>query len=498
MLCGGYIMAILTKNTNIKNTKAIVFDWNGTLYNNVPVIKAAMRDVLEEYNIDYPVEEAVEKAFSIIKGIDNSNMSKVMLNAYKISEDIPFIKNLPYIDRLKMILKLYMNYKRYSQSSRLFSGAKEMVEMLSEKFDLALLATEDKQEIINMLKKYGLDNYFKSIVSCNELNQPKSPEAIQKALHELKYNPDEVVYVGDLHTDILAANQAKVNSIAISNGLISPEILTAEKPNVICNHVTDLSRIFDLPELKVDIELDQQIDLKTHEEKIKRIVHVDFDWVSLIKKALPEKLESDQVTKIIKDPFGFVGALLRDIINLYTEGEVELRQELEIFNNNCEDDLLKCLGLIIIHFVNERGNNIFEKISNSKILKPIFQIEYSLLTFYYMNSYPIESKIRFKRIFLRVFDRIIPDEVKLSLQQKTPDEFIEAIFEGSELALHDLGIKTVGFSRITNLLKIPLIPLNLSLGRVNDVLEYHFDTVKDIVDDILTHDFRKQPKVIEK
>jgi phosphoglycolate phosphatase-like HAD superfamily hydrolase len=489
-------MAILSRNDNFKDAKAIVFDWDGALYNNVAVVKAAMTDVLKEYDIDYPVEDAVEKAFSIIEGIDTSNMSKVMLNAYKISEEMPFLKDIAYIDRLKLILKLYMNYKRYSGASQLYSGAEKIVEMLSEKFDLAILTNEGKNEIFDLLKKFGLDNYFKSVVTNEEMMQPKSPEAITKIVHDLKYDPNEVIYVGDLHTDILAAKQANVNSIAISNGLVSPEILTAERPGVICNHVTDLTRIFDLPEISVDTALDNKIDLKIQEEKIKKIVHVDFDWISLIRRVIPEKLEADQVNKIIRDPLGFVGAVLRDVINLYSDGEIELKEELEIFSNNCEDDLLRCLGLIIIHFINERSRNLFESISKNKVLKTTFQIGYSLFTFYYLNAYPIESKIRFKRTFLKVFERIIPDEVKLTLQNKTPDQFVERIMEGCELAIKDFQIHTVRFPKMTNVLKIPLIPMNLALGRINDVLEYYYDSLKNVVDDILTYDFRHKPELI--
>ncbi|MHA1269081.1 MAG: HAD family hydrolase [Candidatus Helarchaeota archaeon] len=490
-------MAILARNINLEGTKAIVFDWDGTLYNNVAVIKAAMKDVLDEYNINYPVDDAVEQAFCIIEGIDSSNMSKVILNAYRITDDIPFIKNLPYIDRLKLILKLYINYKRYSGASQLFTGADKIIEMLADKFDLALLTNGGKDDIIEMLKKYKLDKYFKSIISNDEINKPKSPEAIQKAINELRFDPKEVIYVGDLHTDILAAKEVNVNTIAISNGLVSIDILTAEHPSVVCNHVTDLTKVFDLPTIRVDIEKDDKIDLKFHEEKIKRIVHIDFDWMSLLKKAFPEKLESHQVAKIIRDPLGFAGALLRDVINLYTDGEIELKEELEIFSNGCENDLLKCLGLIIIHFVNERTNNIFEKIANNKLLKTLFQIDYSIMTFVYMNAYPIESKIRFKKTFLNVFNRIIPDHVKSSLQIMPPDGFITLILEGIEMALMDLNIHTFNFPKITNVLKIPLVPLNLALGRVNDILEFYYDSIKNIIDDILTYDFRQKPLLLE-
>ncbi|MHA1250682.1 MAG: HAD hydrolase-like protein, partial [Candidatus Helarchaeota archaeon] len=113
-------MTVVANNININNTKAIVFDWDGTLYNNTVAIKAAMKDVLEEYNINYPLNEAVKQAFDIIEGIDSSNMSKVILNAYRISDNIPFLKDLQYIDKLKLILKLYINYKHYISKSQLY------------------------------------------------------------------------------------------------------------------------------------------------------------------------------------------------------------------------------------------------------------------------------------------------------------------------------------------------------------------------------------------
>ncbi len=489
-------MTVVANNININNTKAIVFDWDGTLYNNTVAIKAAMKDVLEEYNINYPLNEAVKQAFDIIEGIDSSNMSKVILNAYRISDNIPFLKDLQYIDKLKLILKLYINYKHYISKSQLYAGADKVVELLSKKFDLVLLTNENKQEILETLKKLNLDNYFKSIITLDEVKNPKSPETIQHIVYKLKYTPEEVVYIGDLYADIIAAKKANVKSIAVNNGLISPELLCAEGAEAVCNHVTDLTKIFDLPEIKVDIERDRKIDLKLQEKKIKRIVHVDFNWFSLIDSALPKKLESHQVAKIIKDPLGFLGALLHDVIHLYTSGEIELRNELEIFEEN-EKDLLKCLGLIIIHFVNERTNNVFKMIAKNKILKTSFQYNFALMTFVYMNAYPIESKIRIKQTILNTFDRILPENIKLTLQKLTPDEFIATIFEGCELALEDLGIKTTSIPRITNILKIPLIPVNLILGRVNDIIEFYYDSIKYMLEDILIHDFRDKPKMLE-
>ncbi|MHA1893305.1 MAG: HAD family hydrolase [Candidatus Helarchaeota archaeon] len=486
-------MAIISNQyIDIENKKAIIFDWDGTLFNNVPAIKTATKDVLNQFEINYPVDDAVEEFLDLMEKIDTSDISKIVLNSYKLLEKMSFIENLTYTEKLQALFMIYSRYKRYSENSQLFQGAEELLKQLSEKFDLAIFTSTKKKSIEGYLEKFGIKNYFKSVLSVDDVNNPKPhPEGIFRMMSMLNYDAKNIMYIGDLKTDIVAARAANVNSIAVSNGLIPHEELLSEQPDLICNHITELTAIFNLPEIKIDMDAEQKLDLSFHERRIKRVVSEEFHFFELLRQVSPRKLEAEELKRIIIDPLGYVGAVIEDGITKYSQGEVQLSSELEVFSG-MEEDLLRCLGLIIIHFVNERSNNIIERVINNQLLGPSTTLFLGLFKFGHQNFYPVEYKIRFKEILRGLFQRILPENIYEKLNQMDPKDFSNHVLDGCELALVDLGfkkpdkfdfpIKKIIFSPINYLLKIP-----------NQIFTNTYGRVKHVITDILENDFRRLP-----
>ncbi|NVM55689.1 MAG: HAD family hydrolase, partial [Candidatus Helarchaeota archaeon] len=334
----------LTVNNNIKlnNIKAIVFDWDGTLFNNVPAIRAATQNVLERFNAEYPGDLAINEFMDLMTEMNENNLPVILLNHYKILNDIPFFKDLQYLQKLQVLFMIYSKYKQYSEFSQLYTGTQELIKNLSQKYDLAILTSSKREEIVETLEKYGIMNYFKSILTMDDIRNPKpNPEGIRKTIQQLNYLPENVLYVGDSATDILTARAANVPSIAISNGLIPRQNLMEYNPNLVCDHVTELAQFFDLPKIPIDTKLDRERTIDYHAEKIKSYVKEEFNFFGLLQEVLPSELKFDavQVGRIIRDPLGFIGAVIQDGITRYTRGEIELKNQFAVFSN-VEEDLL--------------------------------------------------------------------------------------------------------------------------------------------------------------
>ncbi len=199
-------MAIDTiKNGNVKT---IIFDWDGTIFNNVSAIHAATESALERYNIDYPTDQAVAEFIALMEKMETNALPKVMLQSYQLLNEISFVKHLSYTEKLQVVLYLYTLYSDFSKESKLFSGAEQVLEELSKNYNLALLTNSKRAMINDLLKKFNLDKYFVSVLSLDDVTNPKPhPEGIHKVLSELEQNPEEVVYVGDLITDLRAAKE---------------------------------------------------------------------------------------------------------------------------------------------------------------------------------------------------------------------------------------------------------------------------------------------------
>jgi len=481
---------------NVENIKAIVFDWDGTLFNNVPAIKAATQNVLERINTENAEKVSIDEFLELMTEINENNLPSILLNHYKILNNLPIFKDLSYLQKLQVLFMIYSKYKEYSEVSQLYSGTEELLTQLSQKFDLAILTSAKREEIVQVLEKFGILNYFKSILTLDEVKNPKPhPDGIKAAIQQLHYRPENILYVGDSAMDILTARAANVSSIAISSGLISRQSLMEYKPNLIVDHVTELTQFFNLPEISIDKQIDQEKTIDHHAEKIKGYVKEEFNFFSLLQEVLPAEMKFDahQTEKILQDPLGFIGAILQDGITRYTRREIELRNQFEAFSN-VEEDLLKCLGLIIIHFVNERSNSLVGKLIKNPATRIPSRITALGLKVAYNYIYPSEYKKNFQILFLKLFGEIIPAESLQKLQEMETTNFTNSVLDGCELALYDLGLP-----RLRNLEFKTIKPLSNSLSSLifsgPIVLgQKIWKRLNTIAQDIMESDFRKYPE----
>jgi len=226
-------------------------------------------------------------------------------------------------------------------------------------------------------------------------------------------------------------------------------------------------------------------------KKIKTFVREEFNLFELLSNVIPKNLEAEHVIKIIRDPLGFIGAITEDIITNYTHGEFELSSELDVFLG-LEEDLLRCLGLIIIHFVNERSNSFIKRIVDNQLLDIPSRAFLGFLKLSLKSLYPEGYKENFKTFFLGLFQRIIPKDIYDELETLNSNEFTNYVLEGCELALIDLGFKkSIDINIPMN--ELAFRPFNFILKVVNQTFEGIYDRIREMALDIIENDFRRLP-----
>ena len=225
--------------------------------------------------------------------------------------------------------------------------------------------------------------------------------------------------------------------------------------------------------------------------KIKSYVSEEFNLFQLLSDVFPKRLEVEHVKAIIHDPLGFIGAILEDGITQYTRGEFELSSELDVFTG-IEEDLLRCLGLIIIHFVNERSNNLIERTVGSSLSRIPSQLLFGLVKFTLRDFIPEEYKLNFRRVFLGLFQRIIPEEIYVKLEDVDSNRFTNYVLEGCESALIDLGFEG---SKSLNIPGSDLLlrPFNYILKGINRLFEGFYSHYRELALDIFENDLRHLP-----
>ena len=93
-----------------------------------------------------------------------------------------------------------------------------------------------------ILKHHGILGDFVTIIANDHVERPKpAPLGIQLALTRMKMDPDEIVYVGDSHVDIMAARAAGSRAVAaLWDRVASRERLAVYDPHHWATHPSQL------------------------------------------------------------------------------------------------------------------------------------------------------------------------------------------------------------------------------------------------------------------
>jgi HAD superfamily hydrolase (TIGR01549 family) len=115
---------------------------------------------------------------------------------------------------------------------RFADGAKEVLEALSQKCGLGIIANQS-EDIVGLLKSSGLDRYFQmqTISGAVKLKKP-DPRIFQLALKEAGREPADCIMVGDrLDTDVCPANKLRMKTVRVTDSLFA-----LQEPREDCEH----------------------------------------------------------------------------------------------------------------------------------------------------------------------------------------------------------------------------------------------------------------------
>jgi phosphoglycolate phosphatase len=185
------------------NIRAVIWDWNGTLLNDVQYCLDILNNLLvdnqlkplslSEYReiFTFPVRDYYEKA-----GFDFSKKS---------FEELGKI----FID----------NYEKNKNSLKLFEGAIETLEYFeSNGLEQYLLSAYKQDNLIEMLDHFNIKKFFKIIKGLDNIYAGGKLQLGVSLRQRIKYKREEVILIGDSLHDEEVANEINVESILIANG----------------------------------------------------------------------------------------------------------------------------------------------------------------------------------------------------------------------------------------------------------------------------------------
>ncbi|MDM5263804.1 HAD family hydrolase [Sulfurovum sp. XTW-4] len=194
----------------------ILFDLDGTLIDSTEAILESFDVAFKTFGTAVPDEERIKAEIG--------HPLDVMFATLGVEAS--------YVDAHVQAYKRH--YRKISCAKTvLLPEAREAVELASQHARLGVVTTKTAKYSIELLEHMGLMTYFDVLVGREDVVNPKPhPEPIFKALSKLQSERNIYWMIGDTPMDILAANAAKINSVAVTCGYADETLLLEHTDNV--------------------------------------------------------------------------------------------------------------------------------------------------------------------------------------------------------------------------------------------------------------------------
>lgn len=206
----------------------ILFDLDGTLLDTEPLIIESMSATLKSYLPDLVITREMELSFL----------------GPTLTENLR--KYLPE-DKIQEAFEKYRAHNKEIHPTRLttIEHAHELLNTLKEQgYTMGIVSSKKKDMVEYGLSLVNLDHHFDVVVGYDEVKSHKpNPEGLLVALKELKGSIDNAIYVGDTFTDIQAAHNAGMYSIAYLSHEERQQAILDEMPNACVNDLMEIVEV---------------------------------------------------------------------------------------------------------------------------------------------------------------------------------------------------------------------------------------------------------------
>lgn len=220
--------------------RAFIFDLDGTLVDSQNVIR-----------------ECVDHAFQQV-GLPDVTYCRVAVTQQDLRttfEKVASTHGFEADERLiRDFIQFYRDYHEEEVEDRIpvFHGVHETLEVLAGRYDLAIATTKSSDQAERVVKKIGLDSFFKHIQGTDPgLRYKPAPDIILKSLESLGRATAPSVYMGDSLHDMHAARAAGSIGVGAAYGFAGDQALRDFGPDHLVYDIRELmdkhESLFDLP-----------------------------------------------------------------------------------------------------------------------------------------------------------------------------------------------------------------------------------------------------------
>lgn len=210
--------------------RTIIFDFDGTIADSLPVILKIYTHVLPGG------PEITKELFHILR----------KLPAHKVAAKLDIsLWRLPWL--LKRGRKKMHDHLDEVQP---FADIEETLKELKRRgYHLQIVTSNSRTNVTAFLKMHAMEQYFDSICAVRRLNG--KPRALKSLVRRNKLVMSETYYVGDEARDIIATKRVNMPIVAVSWGFNDAELLRELEPTALIDAPKELLDIFKKDAVKI-------------------------------------------------------------------------------------------------------------------------------------------------------------------------------------------------------------------------------------------------------
>jgi phosphoglycolate phosphatase len=188
-----------------KKYSLLVFDWDGTLLDSsariINCMHAAIKDMGEERRTDEQInniiglglEQAIASLYPQMTAKGVQDMTRVYREYYLFKDKTP---------------------------SQTFPGVYQMLDNLREQgYDLAVATGKSRRGLDKDLQETRLDTFFPVTRTADETCSKPHPQMLEEILVDHNLDASQALMIGDSEYDMQMAQNARVDSLAVSYGV---------------------------------------------------------------------------------------------------------------------------------------------------------------------------------------------------------------------------------------------------------------------------------------
>lgn len=215
-------------------TATIVYDWNGTLFDDALLVAEGFNAVFERFGrarisldrfrdtFDFPPDK-----FFFESGFEKEEVEK----------------------HFPVMMKMFSDfYEPLADKASLRNGAVDMLISLKDKgVKQILLSNHLADKIIKQLKRFGVYDFVDVVLAHPDIDshakKRKKEDFFKEYLKKNNIDLSKAITIGDSHEETLFAKRLGMVSVSITGGLLSEARLCAARPDHLIHSLTELEPI---------------------------------------------------------------------------------------------------------------------------------------------------------------------------------------------------------------------------------------------------------------